>query len=209
MTDEARDFHNPDAEPKSAHERLKEWGIERKRPPWEAWPETTVLQRIREEGSNAGVRTDEQSDGGVGAMVDRMHRALAKQRRCRDVQVLVDRLERSADENEREHYELIKAAYMGPWVPRNTNGVLEELPISRKVYLTRRAAMLAWVTYHLDLHQRDATTVPPEAPVCECTDHVVCVKCLKEWTANVVEPLIEELVEIRRWPLVMSLKRRG
>lgn len=199
--------HEPEAniEPKTAHQRLCEWGIQRKQMPWEAWPEATVLQRIREEGPNAGHRTDTQSDGGVGAMVDRMAKVVAKASRCRDVRMLVERLERSARDHERQHYAIIEATYMGPWVPRSERGAAEHMHIARNTYRKRRDAMLAYVTYHLDLRESAA---PAEAPSCECTEHVVCRACLREWMRDRIAPLATNLYEaVKQWPQVLRLKR--
>ena len=48
-------------------------------------PNAGTLGRVSDEGPNAGRRTDVQSDGGMGAMVDRMFYALQQDNRCREL----------------------------------------------------------------------------------------------------------------------------
>jgi len=112
-------------------------------------PDTGTLGRVRDEGPNAGRRTDTQSDGGMGAMVDRMFWAIERDNRCKELAdlILVMPL---------EHSTTVQSTYIGHWrdVPRTGKAAAGMLGVSMATYWRRKSSLLAWLTERLDIYDR-------------------------------------------------------
>lgn len=109
-------------------------------------PNTGTLGRVRDEGPNAGKRTDVQSDGGMGAMVDRMFFALQRDNRCREIAELL----RDIPE---DHLTALRCTYIGHWrdVPRTGKAASGMMGISIATYWRRKGRLLEWFAAQLDI----------------------------------------------------------
>lgn len=109
-------------------------------------PNAGTLGRVRDEGSNAGRRTDTQSDGGMGAMVDRMFYALQMDNRCRELAGIVRDMPL-------DHYAFVQSTYIGHWrdVPRTGKTAAGILGVSMATYWRRKTGLLAWLSEKLDI----------------------------------------------------------
>ena len=109
-------------------------------------PDSGTLGRVRDEGPNAGRRTDTQSDGGMGAMVDRMFYAIQKDNRCREI---ADMLHVMPE----DHLTTLRCTYIGHWrdVPRTGKAAAGMMGISTATYWRRKVRLLEWVTEALNI----------------------------------------------------------
>ena len=111
-------------------------------------PDSGTLGRVREEGPNAGRRTDVQSDGGLGAMVDRMFYAIARDNRCREIAELLHVMPE-------DHLTTLRCTYIGHWrdVPRTGKTAAGMMGVSAATYWRRKTKLLEWLANRLDIPQ--------------------------------------------------------
>ena len=109
-------------------------------------PGSGTLGRVRDEGPNAGKRTDVQSDGGMGAMVDRLFFALARDNRCREIAELLRHMPE-------DHLTCLRSTYIGHWrdVPRTGKTAAGIMGISTATYWRRKVRLLDWFSAKLDI----------------------------------------------------------
>lgn len=130
----------------NAERRLLEYCRWLQEPGLNCLPDTGTLGRVRTEGPNAGRRTDVQSDGGHGAMVDRMFYAIQKDNRCREVAELIRDMPADCSA-------IVQYTYVGHWrdVPRTGKAAAGLLGVSMPTYWRRKARLLAWLSARLDI----------------------------------------------------------
>jgi hypothetical protein len=133
----------------NAERRLVEYCRWLQEPGINCLPGSGTLGRVRDEGPNAARRTDTQSDGGMGAMVDRMFYALQRDNRCKELAdlILVMPLEHSAT---------VQCTYIGHWrdVPRTGKAAAGILGVSMATYWRRKSSLLNWLTERLDIYDQ-------------------------------------------------------
>lgn len=129
-----------------AEARLIEWGKSLHYEPWNYWPSTSVLGRIKDEGAGASQSTAQQSDGGYARMVERMAESLAKDRRCREVSEAVQLMPRAL-------VLIVDATYRGcasKWeVPRQWESAVAISGMAQATYFRRKKQMLEWLSQQL------------------------------------------------------------
>ena len=130
----------------NAERRLLEYTRWLQEPAVNYLPDTGTLGRVRTEGPNAGRRTDVQSDGGMGAMVDRMFYALQKENRCRELALVI----RAMPE---DHLTTLRCTYIGHWrdVPRTGKTAAGMMGVSIATYWRRKVRLLGWLSERLDI----------------------------------------------------------
>lgn len=111
-------------------------------------PDAGTLGRVRDEGPNAGRRTDTQSDGGMGAMVDRMFFAIQQDNRCREIAAIVGAMPV-------DHLTIVQCTYIGHWrdVPRSSRTAASLLGVSPTTYWRRKQKLLDWLAAKLDISE--------------------------------------------------------
>lgn len=138
--------------------RLIAWAHWRNEPGLVCLPDTTPLHRIKEDKRNAGAGasgfryqmiddTPCMPDGGVAAMVKRMGHALERDRRAREVEVLVSR------HMPIDYVVVVRAIYVGygAEIPRSLRSAANVIGISKTELCERRARVLGWVEAKLGL----------------------------------------------------------
>lgn len=120
----------------------------------------SVMGRIQDEQENAGARgsgmkyemVDDvpcRPDGGIAALVERMDRALSRDKRCRELREALDALKQiSAD-----GYAVIDALYGGHWrdMPRSLEGASLMLGVKIGAFRERKTRAIAWLAGRLML----------------------------------------------------------
>lgn len=132
----------------NAERRLIEYCRWLQEPGVNYWPGSGTLGRVRDEGPNAGRRTDTQSDGGMGAMVDRMFYAIEQDNRCREVRDLISRMPE-------DMLTLVKSTYIGHWrdVPRTGKTAAAIMGVSMPTYWRRKVIVIRWLSAGLDIFE--------------------------------------------------------
>ena len=137
----------------NAERRLLEFVRWLQEPGINCLPDAGTLGRVRDEGTNAGKRTDIQSDGGQGAMVDRMFYDLGRDNRCLELRDLVNQMPT-------DMLTFIKATYIGHWrdVPRTGKTAAQIMGVSMPTYWRRKLIVMRWLERKLDIfdHVRKA-----------------------------------------------------
>ena len=126
--------------------RLREYCQWLQEPGINCLPDTGTLGRVRTEGPNAGRRTDVQSDGGMGAMVDRMHFAIERDNRCKELAAVIAKLPE-------DHATTMRCTYIGHWrdVPRTGKAAAGMMGVSMPTYWRRKSRLLDWLADKLCL----------------------------------------------------------
>ena len=132
----------------NAERRLLEYTRWLQEPAVNYLPDTGTLGRVRTEGPNAGRRTDVQSDGGLGAMVDCMFYAIQKDNRCREMREAVLLMPE-------DMLSFVKATYIGHWrdVPRMGKTAAQIMGISMPTYWRRKVIVMRWLAARLDIYE--------------------------------------------------------
>ena len=130
----------------NAERRLIEYTRWLQEPGVNYMPDAGTLGRVRTEGTNAGRRTDTQSDGGMGAMVDRMAYAIEQDCRCREVRDLIARMPE-------DMLSFVKSTYIGHWrdVPRQGKAAAQIMGVSMPTYWRRKVIVMRWLSDKLDI----------------------------------------------------------
>lgn len=130
----------------NAERRLIEYVRWLQEPGINCLPDTGTLGRVRVEGANAGRRTDVQSDGGLGAMIDRMAYAIERDNRCCELRELVNQMPT-------DMLTFIKATYIGHWrdVPRTGKTAAQIMGVSMPTYWRRKVIVMRWLERKLDI----------------------------------------------------------
>lgn len=145
--------------PLTAEERLVEWVRSEFHEPWNYWPPTSVLGRIKDEGAGASQGTDDgDPDGGLGALIDRLAPkegqvdGIALDRRCAEVREAYYRMPP-------EFSLIVDATYRG-WPskrdPRSWQASVAKSGLKQATYFRRKRAMLEWLESYLCIPKRDA-----------------------------------------------------
>lgn len=143
----------------TAEERLVEWAKSLFHEPWNYWPPTSVLGRIKDEGAGASQGTDDPSpDGGLGALIDRlapkegMIDGISLDRRCAEVREAYYRMPP-------QFSKIVEATYLN-WPskrdPRSWQAAVEKSRLSQATYFRRKKAMLEWLTDYLCIPKSEA-----------------------------------------------------
>lgn len=149
-----------------AESRLQDWADELHYPGFSAWPSQNMLERLRTDRRNAapGVQPGDYEiidpeedeggpsvavvkDGGVGAMVDRMHKSIKKANDCEEVQRAVERMP--------DYYQTFLRATYVRYSPREDHVTAEEaakrLGVAERTYYRDKRRVLLYIACQLCL----------------------------------------------------------
>lgn len=127
-------------------DRLKEYCEWLQEASMSYFPQSTMLYRIIREGAGASHSTAQQSDGGIGAMVDRMAGAIERDKRCREVNEAVY----NAPD---DHFAVVQATYGIQWrdAPRSFREAANIMGINFASYRWRRLKAFRWLQHRLNI----------------------------------------------------------
>lgn len=126
--------------------RLIEWCRWRTETPCNYWPSVSPTGKMVEEGIGASHSSSQANDGGMGAMVDRMHAAIKHDLRCRDMQDAISQMPEL-------YASFIRATFIGHWrdVPRPRRAAIVAMGCTEAEYRDIRSRTFGWLEAMLNL----------------------------------------------------------
>ncbi len=131
--------------------RLVEWCRWKNEPACNYWPPESQTYKMMKEGAGASQSKGVASDGGMGAMVDRMAASISHDNRCREMNAAIEEMP--------ELYKsFIRATFLGHWrdVPRPRRAAIVTMGCTEAEYRDIRSRAFGWIECRLNLIRQAA-----------------------------------------------------